>query len=666
MRSRISKFISPAILSLTAIALAGCSKDEPTAPRVGVSTDIVGIGDCVTNANVTVCRLPTLSGEGGGRAEDISDDEWIVGKSEAIDGTTRPLRSTLWKPDGTLINMGRDGDLEDGYFSSLSGVSNSGWVAGGTFDGGKSTVARWSIGSGFEFLDLASVQGFARAFAINDHGEVAGYIYEAGVKALKWRIDGGISTAGASTLAFDINNETASGQPRGRMVGQARDAANNRQAAIFPPGTDPALVGPIAGDVESNANAMNEVIPVQLVGWSEDASYRRRAMRVDGGVARELIGLGGDYSEATDINDAGYAVGFSAPSGSSPVHAVLWTPGGQVIDLGGLGGPEHNSRALAINNDGTIVGFTEIADEEEYPTLWRVQLDEPPAFADQDGDGIADDVDLEPETPSTEFSDVALGGTTTGNIQDAGEQILEITDEPSPGGVRITTDPSVGSEADFADIRICGGAAALTLDAGDIGVATCTSAKVQVEAGPIDVTFTGDDGTTATASIPAANTVTFDPATLTLSAGNDNPDDITVTVDGEEYTLSPGGALSLDMEAPVIDMAIDPDQLWPPNHKLVKVAEGIAASDNVGVVDFTVTVESDEPVNGTGDGDTEPDWEVVLNSDGTYDVWVRAERAGNGDGRVYTIIATATDAAGNQGQSSGTVTVPHSKDGKKK
>lgn len=52
-------------------------------------------------------------------------------------------------------------------------------------------------------------------------------------------------------------------------------------------------------------------------------------------------------------------------------------------------------------------------------------------------------------------------------------------------------------------------------------------------------------------------------------------------------------------------------------------------------------VMQDEPVNGLGDGDTSPD--AVLQGDG---VLLRAERGGNGNGRVYRIDFTASNAGG--------------------
>ncbi len=96
-------------------------------------------------------------------------------------------------------------------------------------------------------------------------------------------------------------------------------------------------------------------------------------------------------------------------------------------------------------------------------------------------------------------------------------------------------------------------------------------------------------------------------------------------------------------------------QLWPPNHKMVDVAVAYGASDlGDSTPACSLQVSSNEPINGTGDGDTAPDWQIV---DGHY-VRLRAERAGTGSGRIYTITATCADATGNAAQRSATVVVP--------
>jgi hyaluronate lyase len=116
-----------------------------------------------------------------------------------------------------------------------------------------------------------------------------------------------------------------------------------------------------------------------------------------------------------------------------------------------------------------------------------------------------------------------------------------------------------------------------------------------------------------------------------------------------------------DTEAPTVAMIVSPTRLWPPNHTMHIVAQGVSARD---VCDsapaLRFSIGSDEPENGLGDGDTAPDWAVQTASASLADVLVRAERSGLGDGRVYTISATATDRAGNRSNAAaGTVTVPH-------
>lgn len=60
----------------------------------------------------------------------------------------------------------------------------------------------------------------------------------------------------------------------------------------------------------------------------------------------------------------------------------------------------------------------------------------------------------------------------------------------------------------------------------------------------------------------------------------------------------------------------------------------------------------------TGDGNTDPD--ILLSCDG---VDLRAERSGNGDGRIYTLSWRAEDAAGNAAEGDCHVVVPHDQGG---
>jgi hypothetical protein len=115
-----------------------------------------------------------------------------------------------------------------------------------------------------------------------------------------------------------------------------------------------------------------------------------------------------------------------------------------------------------------------------------------------------------------------------------------------------------------------------------------------------------------------------------------------------------------DTTPPEISLSVSPDTLWPPNHKMKPVTVTADASDNcyIDPVCQITTVESDEPINGNGDGDTEPDWDIT----GDLTAHLRSERSGTGDGRQYTITVECTDNSGNKATAQATVTVPHDKD----
>jgi len=96
-----------------------------------------------------------------------------------------------------------------------------------------------------------------------------------------------------------------------------------------------------------------------------------------------------------------------------------------------------------------------------------------------------------------------------------------------------------------------------------------------------------------------------------------------------------------------------PSMLWPPNHGMKNVTINYTATGNCSV-NCSLSVSSNEPVNGTGDGDTAPDWEIL----NATNVRLRAERAGTGTGRIYTTTVSCTDSAGNIARKALTVSVP--------
>lgn len=104
----------------------------------------------------------------------------------------------------------------------------------------------------------------------------------------------------------------------------------------------------------------------------------------------------------------------------------------------------------------------------------------------------------------------------------------------------------------------------------------------------------------------------------------------------------------------IANPAVSPTTLWPPNHKLVDVTVSYTAGAGASC---SLSVASNEPVTGAGTGNFAPDWIVV----DAHHVQLRAERSGQGEGRVYTITITCSDAGGSNTKEV-SVTVPHDQD----
>ncbi len=126
-----------------------------------------------------------------------------------------------------------------------------------------------------------------------------------------------------------------------------------------------------------------------------------------------------------------------------------------------------------------------------------------------------------------------------------------------------------------------------------------------------------------------------------------------VDLAGNTVTATVGG-INIDKTPPVIAGLPAQCALWPPSHQLVVVGTATVTDALSGLEPgtFAVTGTSNEPVNGPGDGNTSPD--VVI--EGTT-ISLRAERAGGGGGRVYTLGGSAQDLAGNVANAAATCSV---------
>lgn len=106
-------------------------------------------------------------------------------------------------------------------------------------------------------------------------------------------------------------------------------------------------------------------------------------------------------------------------------------------------------------------------------------------------------------------------------------------------------------------------------------------------------------------------------------------------------------------QAPSLTVELSRTSLWPANHKYVTIDASLLASSDTASITL-ISVTSNEPDNGLGDGDKRNDIVIVDNDT----VRLRAERSALGSGRIYTLTYLATNTCGATTTVTVTVTVP--------
>lgn len=160
----------------------------------------------------------------------------------------------------------------------------------------------------------------------------------------------------------------------------------------------------------------------------------------------------------------------------------------------------------------------------------------------------------------------------------------------------------------------------------------------------VTVMFTAED------ALSGIDTVS-DPITVTAEGANQEI--IGVATDRAGNTSAAGVILNIDKTPPVIIGMPENCSLWPPNHKMVEVAEMVVTDELSGVDTVSVDGVSNELESGPGYGNTAPDIIITDNR-----VELRSERYTLG-GRVYDLTASAVDLAGNTAEGTGSCIVPH-------
>ncbi|HEY6214817.1 MAG TPA: FG-GAP-like repeat-containing protein [Vicinamibacterales bacterium] len=154
--------------------------------------------------------------------------------------------------------------------------------------------------------------------------------------------------------------------------------------------------------------------------------------------------------------------------------------------------------------------------------------------------------------------------------------------------------------------------------------ASCTAFVSDGTIGAATATDNCGCATITRSGVPAGNIFPLGNTTITWTA-----------TDASNNQSSGTQLVTVTASAPSITgLSATPSSLWPPNHKMVLVTVNYALTGGCGNPVCGITsVTSNEPDNGLGDGDVANDYEIV----DAHHVRLRAERAGGGSGRVYTI-----------------------------
>jgi probable HAF family extracellular repeat protein len=329
----------------TLLLLPGCRSDGDPIGPTEISRPAFLAPAVVSSVTVRADTIPRTVGLALGRG--VSDAGAIA--VTVIHPETGSASAGVWTEQGISYLPGG---------SRAEAITASGEVLGHSAD----DIIIWGAGG-------SRIVGQGRAFALNDLATVVvGRTSEAarwdGTEVSLLQHPGG-GVGGMAPLA--VNNA-------GTAVGVGTITSLDIKAIRWD-GTAPSFLPELAPGTAHGALGIDNA--GRIVGYSSgtvDGVTGRFPVIWEGGMPRPLTTLAGvpPFGNAQDIHDGGDIVGWLR-TGTGEDHAMLWTAGGELIDLGATL-PGLKSYASGVNASGVVSGvaFPLEADPDlETPILVR-------------------------------------------------------------------------------------------------------------------------------------------------------------------------------------------------------------------------------------------------------------------------------------------------------
>jgi hypothetical protein len=635
------------LLAMLFLFLSALSKSSAQIIADGQEHSVLSTGsfqDLVIPNNPLITKIRfTLSGADGGAAVlhmgqhipvPFSDDIFIEafkysaggGSGAVVNGTFLVGSGPGKIPPGSTVRfiIGQKGESGHDNISVIpDGGTGSEYGGGG---GGSAILYRAPGGSTWTLLCVAGGGGGAY------QGVVSGVAI-------------GLGDAGGA------GEETENGANGGGIdygIGGINGGGGNRSVGIV--GISP--IGAGGGGRFTNGNGL--LTYVDIIDITLDEEELEEAEFGEGGAGKpggfDFGGYGGNSeSQPTEVftlalRNGGFGYGGGGVGVGTGGGGGGYSGGGAggLFNSGGGGGSHLNG----IRETGNVSGGGSDTEPDDGIASYQVTINQPP---------------------------VALCKNVTVYLSATGQASIVVADvnngsnDPDDNPLTYSLSKSNFNCADAGNNNV-------TLTVTDIhgAASTCTAVVTVIDNTAPVITCPANITVSCAANVPAVNTASVTsgdncPVTITHVS-----DDITNKTCANQFTLTrtykatdaSGNSATcsqvitvFDNTAPVISNAsTNVVSLWPANHKMKDVIVNYNTADNCNGVTTTLTVSSNEPINGTGDGDTSPDWQIVNN----HLVKLRAERAGNGNGRIYTITIRATDGCNNSSTKVLLVYVNHS------